>query len=194
MKGTSHAIIGANSVWILALLPDFSWNPLLLAVGAFGALLPDLDASDAKIKHLEVGYGKGKNRLAIKPFYLPSWIISSIFKHRAVLHSLFTTIIVGFSGYYLVQYLNQWVSFLNAEFWLVLMLGYLSHLLADGLTKSGVPLLWPWSHKFHLLPRSLCVKTGSLPENLISVLALAGVVIFVLLASQNFSLPLLESL
>jgi inner membrane protein len=49
-------------------------------------------------------------------------------------------------------------------------LGYLSHVaLADALTIAGVPLLWPWRKKFHLLPRPLRIRTGGLVEQLIGL-------------------------
>jgi len=184
MKGSTHAVVGANTIWILTLISGFSWNPLLLLAGALGGLLPDLDASDSKIKHLEVGYGRGKNRLAVKPFYLPSWIISSIFKHRGVLHSLLTVILVGWGSFFLFLFLSHWISFLAEEFWLVLTLGYASHLAADGLTKHGVPLLWPWNHNFHFLPKFLRFRTGSLPEIIIFVFLLLTLGLFILESYQ----------
>lgn len=180
MKGSTHAVVGANTVWILTLISGFSWNPLLLLAGALGGLLPDLDASESKIKHLEVGYGKGKNRIAIKPFYLPSWIISSIFKHRGVLHSILAVIFVGWGSFFLFLFLSQWIDFLATEFWLVLTMGYASHLIADGLTRYGVPLFWPWNRNFHLLPRFLRFKTGSLPEVIIFVILLLTLGLFIL--------------
>ena len=57
--------------------------------------------------------------------------------------------------------------------WVVapVMVGYLSHLLADGLTPSGVPLLWPMKRRFTL---NLCV-TGSLREiGLVAIIAAVG--------------------
>jgi membrane-bound metal-dependent hydrolase YbcI (DUF457 family) len=59
-------------------------------------------------------------------------------------------------------------------------LGYFSHVvLADALTISGVPLLWPLEHRFHLLPKGLRIRTGGPVEGLIFlgvVLGLAGLV------------------
>lgn len=184
MKGSTHALAGANTVWILTLFGGFSWNPFLLLAGALGGLLPDLDASESKIKHLEVGWGRGKNRMAIKPFYLPSWIISSLFKHRGVLHSLFALILVGWGSFLLFLFLSQWVNFLASEFWLVLTLGYASHLATDGLTRYGLPLFWPWQRNIHFLPRFLRIRTGSLIEMIIFVILLLTLGLFVL---ESFS-------
>ncbi|PIY96292.1 MAG: hypothetical protein COY66_04620 [Candidatus Kerfeldbacteria bacterium CG_4_10_14_0_8_um_filter_42_10] len=188
MKGSTHAVIGANTVWIISLFSGFSGNPFLLIAGAFGGLLPDLDASDAKIKHLEIGYGKGRNRMAIKPFYLPSMIISSLFKHRGILHSFLAVILVGWGSYWLFLFLSQWVSFLAQEFWMVLTLGYFSHLVADGITHHGVPLLWPWNRNIHLLPRLLRFRTGSFMETVIFIVLLLTLGLFVLSSYQSLNL------
>ncbi|MFA6525304.1 MAG: metal-dependent hydrolase [Patescibacteria group bacterium] len=180
MKGSTHAVIGANTVWVLALFSGFSWNPFLILVGALGGLLPDLDASDSKIKHLEVGYGKGKNRIALKPFYLISWIVSSVFKHRGAFHSLLAVILVGWGSFFLFLFLGQWVEILSHEFWLVLTLGYASHIIADGMTHHGVPLLWPWKWNFHFLPKPFRIKTGGITERILYVVLLLILALFVL--------------
>jgi len=41
------------------------------------------------------------------------------------------------------------------------MIGYISHILADGLTEDGIPLLWPIKLRFGFPPiRSWRIKTG----------------------------------
>jgi membrane-bound metal-dependent hydrolase YbcI (DUF457 family) len=40
-------------------------------------------------------------------------------------------------------------------------LGYLSHLVCDGMTKVPIPLLWPMRKRFFLLPKPLRVQTDS---------------------------------
>ncbi len=57
MTWPTHAFFGVSALWILAPLPpeimryDFG---TLAAFAAFGALLPDLDASESKLKHLKL--------------------------------------------------------------------------------------------------------------------------------------------
>jgi membrane-bound metal-dependent hydrolase YbcI (DUF457 family) len=65
-------------------------------------------------------------------------------------------------------------------------LGALTHLAGDGLTRSGIPALWPlpidgqrW-HDAHLLPEKARLHTGKLPEKLLIFPAL--IVLAVLLA------------
>ena len=52
-----------------------------------------------------------------------------------------------------------------------LWLGYASHLLADMTTKSGLPILLPFSKKrYFLLPRALRLTTGSMAEEVVFTL------------------------
>lgn len=69
MRWPTHALFGINSLWLLSPLPlemsGYDWGTLA-AIAAFGALLPDLDASESKIKHLKLAGTQ------IKPFILPA--------------------------------------------------------------------------------------------------------------------------
>lgn len=60
--------------------------------------------------------------------------------------------------------------------WWGVVLGYGSHLLGDGLTRSGIPLLYPNPRRVHLMPKPLRLLTGSRVEDgvmfLLAVLAL----------------------
>jgi len=80
MMGRTHALLGALSAG--ALLPSVSPDRLALwmALGAFGSLLPDLDASESKIKRLSV--------VGITPFAPLSVGLNRRFGHRGALHSL----------------------------------------------------------------------------------------------------------
>jgi hypothetical protein len=67
MKWPTHAVIGVSSLWLLSpVLPQVEGANVgvLAACATLGALMPDLDASESKIKHLGL-YG-------IKPFMVPS--------------------------------------------------------------------------------------------------------------------------
>ncbi len=52
---------------------------------------------------------------------------------------------------------------------LFVFLGYMAHLVTDGLTRAPVPYLWPFVKKgFFLLPKSLRIKTdGSFENNIV---------------------------
>lgn len=170
MTGRTHALIGALSLGMLQTIsglatPDLL--PLWMALAALGAWLPDLDASQSRIKHLSFA--------GISPFVPLSLSLHRAFGHRGLLHSI--------GGWGLATLL-----FLPLGFWwsagvpLALSLGYASHILADGCTKSGVPLLYPRRTRYHLLPRRLRITTGSLAED--GVFVALAVLLLALLLSQ----------
>lgn len=155
MTWPTHTLFGISTLWVLAPLPpeilhtDFG---VLAAAAALGALLPDLDASESKIKHLKIP------NTQLKPFILPALVVSRSDQHRGLLHS--------FAGLGMMA-----LFFIPAAFWIgwapvaALLLGYFSHLMADAATKSGVRLLYPNPKRFHLLPKGWRFTTGSLAED-----------------------------
>ena len=114
---STHALSGINTLWLLAPLPpeilgyDFG---VLAAYATLGALLPDLDASESKIKHLKV---PGTH---IKPFLPLAQVVSRSDQHRGLLHSLaglgMVTDLVAPAGI--------WVGRAPV---MALLLGYVSH-------------------------------------------------------------------
>ena len=124
----------------------------LAAIAAFGALLPDLDASESKIKHLKIP------NTQIKPFLLPALVVSQTDQHRGLLHSLAG---VGFVAATIAFPLSISYGWAPAA---ALLLGYTSHLGADAMTKSGIRLLYPKATRYYLLCRSWRFTTGSLAE------------------------------
>jgi membrane-bound metal-dependent hydrolase YbcI (DUF457 family) len=55
------------------------------------------------------------------------------------------------------------------------LLGYLLHILADSLTITGVPFLWPYrTHEFSPLPKALRIRTGGRVEYFLVLIVLAG--------------------
>ncbi len=138
-----------------------------MALGAFGSLLPDLDASESKIKRLSV--------VGITPFAPLSVGLNRRFGHRGALHSLLGWGIASLVFLPLGFFFSLGVS-------LALSLGYGSHLVADACTKSGIPAFYPKGKRIHLLPRALRLTTGSLAEE--AFLVALGLLLFALLLSQ----------
>ena len=170
MTWPTHTLMGISTLWLLALLPseiigyDFG---TLAACAALGALLPDLDASESKIKHLKL------LGTQFKPFLLPAQIVSRSEQHRGLLHSLaglafITTVTVP------IVFWTGWAPVVS------ILLGYASHLAGDAMTKSGIRLLYPRSTRFHLLPIHLRITTGSFAEDCL-LLPLAFVAVALLL-------------
>lgn len=178
MKGTTHAAIGANTVWLLMLLPEATLHPLLIVAGAFCALLPDLDVSEAKAGNLEVGVRSGKQKIGVKPLAPLALVFSSLFKHRGFLHSGLVVALLGGITYWLVVPIS-------AELWIIIIAGYISHLLADSLTKSGIKLLYPAKFNFRLLPKSLSLRTGGTLESGILMISLITILLFIIKNMEN---------
>lgn len=157
MTWSTHLMAGLNALWLLELFPGLAFENagLLAGAAALGALLPDLDASESKIKHLSLA--------GIKPFFLPSQAIYNHYGHRSFLHSVAGLALVGIASAALSVVTGRGAA-------LALCLGYASHLMADAMTKSGIPFLYPRRKRFHLLSKRLRVTTGSLAEEFIFVL------------------------
>lgn len=173
MTGKTHAMVGANAVWFLA-LTDLAPDPWLIPLGAFTALLPDLDASESMAKHLEVGFGTRRSRVAVKPLAPLAFVLSRLFRHRGWLHSWLAVVVVaGVSVLALGRY--------GPAYPLVATLGYLSHLAIDALTKSGIDFLLPLRSKVALLPKPFRVRTGGAVD---MGLFLVGALTLVLLAMR----------
>lgn len=156
MMWYTHAAMGASAVWLLSLqsLDDPAVLPRLMVFCVAGALVPDLDAVESKIKHLKL--------MGIKPLVPVSRAINREFGHRGLLHSLrgwliWTALILPMSAV---------VGWLPVA---ALSLGYASHLAGDACTRTCIPLLYPKRNPFHLLPRRQRVVTGSEYEELFFV-------------------------
>lgn len=155
MMGVTHMLIGAAAgVPIAALVGE----PALIGVALLGGLIPDLDASEATLKHWKLKLGEGKKGLTVKPFYLVSEVIRLFLPHRGWLHSLWAALII--SALFL---LAGW------QWSLAIFFGYLSHLLADSVTPSGVPLFN--EERWHLVQPKWRMPTGSQWEHLIGAIA-----------------------
>ena len=122
-------------------------HPLLyLFLVSLAALLPDVDHPHSFINQ----------RIA------PTRFISHFLTHRGFFHSIFPVILL----YLFIVPLRKDVA-------LALSLGYLSHILIDGCTKSGVNLL----HPVATLRMQGFMETGSLAELVVFGVLLVGVVL-----------------
>src|SRR3989344_6422718 len=122
-------------------------HPLLyLFFVSVAALLPDIDHPHSFINQ----------RIA------PTRFVSHFLTHRGFFHSLFPVFLL----YLFVVPLHKDVA-------LALSLGYLSHILIDGCTKSGVNLF----HPLGTLRLQGFIETGSLAELVVFGFLLVGVVL-----------------
>ena len=164
MLGHTHALIGLTALAAAQAMSGFIQphplgglpaGPFLCAGAAIlGALLPDIDGQDSTIRG-ELGLAGG---------CLAGLLRLLRVKHRGLTHFGLTGLLVCLAGAWLGQQSGY------PDLGLALGLGYLSHLLADALTLSGAPLLWPLPGRIHLLPRPFRVRTGGPSERLIFLL------------------------
>jgi len=108
-------------VSFILLSPVFSGGNevLFLVLVLLGSVLPDIDDGNSKIKKASGVLGS---------------LISFMFKHRGIFHSLVMVVV-----------LFVLMSFWNTYYAIGLSIGYLSHLLSDALTPRGIQFLYPFS-------------------------------------------------
>lgn len=155
MTSRTHDIIAFSSLVTLAgINPPLSLNvPTLFAcmVGNIvGSLLPDVDQATNRLWDLLPG-GNITGRIFKKLFL----------SHRTLSHSLV--------GMFLFYKGLEWVlpkvfnpGFINPQLVLIsIMVGLISHLVADSLTEDGIPLFFPLKIKIGFPPiPSWRIKTG----------------------------------
>lgn len=152
MTWRTHLVGGVSSLWVLAAVPGiFAAGGALAAFAALGSLLPDLDAYDSKIRHLNLFKG-------FEPFVLPGQALHRMFGHRGLLHSGWGIAVCGALAIP-ISVMFGWQAGTG------LLLGYASHIALDACTRTGVPFLYPSSRRFWLLPPWLRVVTGSPEED-----------------------------
>ena len=174
MTWPTHTLFGISCLWLLAPLPMdiLSYDMgTLAAVAALGALLPDLDASESKIRHVKV---PGTN---FKPFLLPAQVVHGSEQHRGLLRSLAGLGMISLMAVPSIW----WVGWTRI---VALLLGYTSHLLTDSATKTGILLLYPRMHRDYVLPKGWRITTGSLAEEAF-YLPLASLVMALLLGQLS---------
>lgn len=160
MTNRTHDAIAFASLISLALLfPPSSLNLMTLITSIvaadIGAMIPDMDQAGNKLWDL-LPAGETMGKIFRRVFY----------EHRTFSHSILGTFLI-FKGLQivLIKLLNP--SFLNTHIILTcLMIGYLSHLVADAFTKEGLPLLFPMKLSFGFPPlKAFRIKTGKFVEN-----------------------------
>ena len=175
MMWHTHAAIGASAIWLLLppLSPGDSINMgVVMAFCVVGALVPDLDAGESKIKHIMVA--------GTKPLVPVAIAINRNFGHRGFLHSARGW--VGWTALILpLGLILGWAAII------ALSLGYASHLAADACTRTGIPLLYPRAGRHFLLPPRLRIITGSdVEEVFFAVFACLSLVLLLSSTSVGF--------
>lgn len=158
---THNAISFASLVTLAAYNPPSSLNLITFIGGIIasdiGALVPDIDDAGNKLwEFLPQGHFWG--RIFRRVFY----------KHRTITHSILG-VVLAYNGFdwLLAKTLNP--AFVDPKIILsCLMIGYISHLVADAFTKEGLPLFFPLPVNIGIPPfSSLRITTGGLIEKLV---------------------------
>lgn len=112
-----------------------------------GALLPDIDQPNSRIS----------SKIPVIPN-----IINFFSKHRGIFHTLFLAVLIPGIIWY----------FAGRNYGIAIFAGYLSHLIIDGFTKSGINFLHPLSN----LRLSGFIKTGGFGEHIILAIILVLII------------------
>jgi inner membrane protein len=142
MLARTHVAFGILAGLLTLKYASMGNQLLFIALVILGVFLPDVDHPDSKVN----------NTLKI------TRIIPFFFSHRGFFHSIFAAAAVFGLLWYFVGFIYGFGLFV----------GYLSHLLSDALTVSGVNFLHPVA-KFKIRGP---VQTGTFFETLIFLLVL----------------------
>lgn len=147
------AITALSAVILLQPTRTLTLSTAIAAVFAnlIGGITPDIDQPTAPIwRNLPVGsiFGRLFGRL--------------LGGHRFITHSVLGLALFGYVAHWLLIFLHPILGAINTGYvWWAFMIGMVSHLIMDTLTKEGVPWLLPIPIKFGLPPiKSLRITTG----------------------------------
>jgi membrane-bound metal-dependent hydrolase YbcI (DUF457 family) len=155
MTARTHDVAAlASLITVATYFPpaNLTVTTLIIAIIAnnIGALIPDIDSASNRLWDL-LPAGDLLGRIFSKIFY----------KHRTITHSLLGA---GLIYFFLTWLLPKFIhpQFVDIDIIVAAtMIGYLSHLLADSLTKDGLPLFFPINLDIGLPPiKALRIKTG----------------------------------
>lgn len=168
-------------------LPTMSLTTATLAFGAnfIGGLFPDIDQPTS---HFWDNFRLG-------PIFA-KFVTPMLGGHRSLSHSILGVVLLGLLADRLFAYLSS-ILLLKIDYsivWTSFMIGVLSHIVMDLITKEGVPLLWPFGWKFGIPPiKALRITTGKLMEKLIIFPGLVSISIYLIYTHQDKVLHFLRN-
>ncbi|HGJ5856521.1 metal-dependent hydrolase [Arsenophonus nasoniae] len=122
--------IFAKKLELSPTLAQGNWWHIIIG-GILTCLLPDID-------HPKSFLGQ-----RLKWLSMP---IAKVFGHRGITHSFLA--IVGCSIFLSSDLLSRIIIPIPVDFVHAMVVGYISHVVADMLTPAGIPLLWPYRRRF----------------------------------------------
>ena len=155
MRGLEHIIFCYILFFPLIISLDNSLLPVFLIGFLIGSLLPDIDERGSLI------YKISKSKY-IKYIFIPYiYLLLAFLKaleflsgkkgHRGISHTLIFGIIIFIITLFLTEFLFELFNLPNfsQSISISIFLGYISHLIGDSYTKSGVIIFYPFKIRFH---------------------------------------------
>jgi inner membrane protein len=180
MTSRTHDLAAFTALGLVVLIEPIrvvtlSTALLVLLANQMGGIAPDIDQPTAPLwRNLPVGhiFGKVTDKM--------------LGGHRFLTHSILGLVLFGGLARLLLNFLSPLMPHSDTGLiWWAFIIGMISHLVMDTLTKEGVPWLLPIPVKFGFPPiKKLRVTTGHWAENFVvfPVLLLINVVV----ASQTY--------
>lgn len=202
MMYRTHAAFGAAFVAAALAITKQPLMPITVTIGALAALLPDLDHPRSKISTanpvtvilaflgrvtitvLSVAFNLVAGLLGV----LGIRVAAATDDHRGPFtHSPFGLVLMA------VAFLPVW-TFLSGWWYLGILLGILSHLVADSLNPGGILWLWPITRdKYRLVPKFLAPEVGSPGEEMVFFLVMAALMSGILGAAWGTGISLQDA-
>ena len=154
-------LLNGHLLFTPLLLPSLIQKSIYYLLVLFGALLPDIDHP--------------KSILGRRCGFV-SHALHRFCGHRSITHSVLGLVLVGVAA---IGLGNLALALFRLQGFMIsvaiihtlvlalfsLLLGCILHLLADSLTKEGIPLLWPYQVRYGLIPfAALRFRTGTWVE------------------------------
>ncbi len=187
MTGRTHdlaAFTGLSVYFVIFPLVNMSLATLItvLAANFIGGLFPDIDQSTGTLwRRLRGGSFLGK-------------LISPLLGgHRLFTHSIIGLVATGYLLKWFLEILHTVLLVDMNVVWWAFMIGFVTHLFMDMLTRDGVPLLFPIPIKFGIPPiKTMRPKTGGFFEKVIMFPSLLGINAFLIYTNYEKFLTFLK--
>lgn len=168
MKARTHDLAAITALGVVAVLQPTKTMSLATVVAAvianqLGGIAPDIDQPVAPFwRNLPIGGIVGKV------------IAKMLGGHRFITHSILGLFLFGLGSSWLLALLHPIMPNVDVGIvWWAFMIGMVSHLVMDTLTKEGVPWLLPIPVKFGIPPvRAWRITTGKIGEVIVFIVIL----------------------
>jgi inner membrane protein len=160
MTGRTHDLAAFTALsYVVATQPltdHISLATVIVSISAnfVGGLAPDIDQSTATL------WGRLRGGKVWGRIFAPL-----LGGHRFISHSLIGIVLFGIASKFILQMMSSVLIVDIDVVWWAFMIGFVSHLIMDTISRDGVPWLFPIPIRFGFPPfRFLRMKTGGLLE------------------------------